>query len=62
MSRMSVPIFLCVTPEVQVKLRGLLGKRWKPPGVVRADIEGIEEIDRLMRQKPKPYKKKVVVE
>lgn len=50
-------IWYCLTPEIQDKLRKHLPKTWHPPKKEEvspsAELESLEEIDRLMRQAPK---------
>ncbi len=46
-----VPIFWCVDEETQDKLKELMRKSWVPPVII--DSESPEEIDKLMRSKPR---------
>ncbi|MBA7660805.1 hypothetical protein ES703_68811 [subsurface metagenome] len=65
--RLSVTSWLlwdCLTSEVQRKLRALMPLDWEPPSrnhqrmEVDCEIDDLEEIDRLMRQRPR-YPKEV---
>ena len=46
---MGCPIWYCVTEECQKELKKLLPKNWHAPRVNGKDIE---EIDKIMHQKP----------
>jgi hypothetical protein len=54
----------CLKPEVQRKLRALMPLNWEPPMSnhqrmkLGCQIEDLEEIDRLMRRRPR-YPKEV---
>ncbi len=46
-----VPIWHCLREEVQAELKKRLRKDWTPPIII--DIESSEEIDKIMKQKPR---------
>lgn len=49
----------CLKPEVQAELRALMPVAWEPPNSnhrclkLHCRIEGLEEIDQLMRRRPR---------
>ncbi len=47
-----VPIFWCVDEETRAKLKELMRKSWVPPVI----IETPEELEKIMRQKPRAGK------
>ena len=57
-------VWECLKPEVQAKLRALMPIDWGPPASnhqrmkLDCQIEDLEEIDRLMRRRPR-YPKEV---
>ena len=49
-----VPIFWCVDEETQEKLKELMRKSWVPPVII--DIEPLQELEEIMKQKPRSGK------
>ena len=45
-------IWNLLNEEAQGKLRKLLPKTWKPPDELKAPLENLEEIDKIMRKAP----------
>ena len=57
----------CLKPEVQAKLRALMPLAWEPPSSnhqrmkLDCQIEDLEEIDRLMRQRPRYLRERALL-
>ena len=57
----------CLTPEVQRKLRALMPVGWEPPNSNHrrmkfdCQIEDLEEIDRLMRRRPRYLRERALL-
>ena len=49
-----VPIWHCLREEVQAELKKRLRKDWTPPVIL--ERETLEELDKLMHQKPRVWK------
>lgn len=48
---LEVPIWYCLSEDIKDKLRKRLKKSWTPPVII--DAETPEEIDKLMKKKPR---------